>query len=96
MADATITIHTDEPIGTIFPRLYGHLAKHLGRCCYDGVWVGTEATIPHEDGFRLDVVTALRNLPVPLLRWPGGYYADHNHWRDGIGRPAEQPRRLGM
>ena len=92
----TMHIHTDAPIGTISPRLYGHFAEHLGRCCYDGLWVGTDARIPQTEGFRTDVLDALRALPVPMLRWPGGCYADHYHWRDGIGPPEERPRRLGM
>jgi alpha-N-arabinofuranosidase len=92
---ARVRILADEPIGTVSPRLYGHFAEHLGRCCYDGLWVGKEcAEIPHEDGFRKDVLDALRAMPVPLLRWPGGCYADHYHWRDGIG--PERPVRLGM
>ncbi len=97
MLEATLTVRPDAPIGTISPRLYGHFAEHLGRCCYDGLWVGTgEAEIEHVDGFRSDVLAALRELPVPMLRWPGGCYADHYHWRDGIGPPAERPVRLGM
>lgn len=97
MNDTTFTIRTDAPIGTISPRLYGHFAEHLGRCCYEGLWVGPgEQNIPHERGFRSDVLEALRALPVPLLRWPGGCYADHYHWRDGIGAAAQRPIRLGM
>ncbi|MEN9937349.1 MAG: hypothetical protein RLZZ387_3928 [Chloroflexota bacterium] len=97
MIDATLTIRTDAPIGTISPRLYGHFAEHLARCCYDGLWVGTSRTdIPQQSGFRSDVLAALKALPVPLLRWPGGCYADHYHWRDGIGPAAERPVRLGM
>ena len=97
MLDTVLTVRMDAPIGTISPRLYGHFAEHLGRCCYDGLWVGLgEREIPHQDGFRTDVVQALRALPVPMLRWPGGCYADHYHWRDGIGSPAERPIRLGM
>jgi len=92
---ATVRVLTDEPYGVISPRLYGHFAEHLGRCCYDGLWVGKDCTeIPHEDGFRTDVLEALRAMPVPMLRWPGGCYADHYHWRDGIG--AERPTRLGL
>ncbi|GAC1385139.1 MAG: alpha-L-arabinofuranosidase C-terminal domain-containing protein [Herpetosiphon sp.] len=91
----TLTIRPEAPIGTISPRLYGHFAEHLGRCCYEGLWVGTaEQQIPHEHGFRSDVLAALRALPVPMLRWPGGCYADHYHWRDGIG--PQRPVRLGM
>lgn len=91
---ATLHIRTDSPIGHISPRLYGHFAEHLGRCCYDGLWVGPDSEVPNTDGFRNDVLTALRELPVPLLRWPGGCYADHYHWRDGIG--PERMTRLGI
>ena len=93
---ARFTIRTDEVIGKISPRLYGHFAEHLGRCCYDGLWVGRASTIPNQDGFRRDVVEALRAMPTPLLRWPGGCYADHYHWRDGMGEPGARPIRLGM
>jgi alpha-N-arabinofuranosidase len=97
MTTTNVTIRTEAPIGTISPRLYGHFAEHLGRCCYNGVWVGNQpGDIPHQNGFRTDVLTALKALPVPLLRWPGGCYADHYHWRDGIGPAAERPIRLGM
>lgn len=96
MSNITFTIHPQETLGTISPRLYGHFAEHLGRCCYDGLWVGADSTIPNQSGFRTDVVDALRAMPVPLLRWPGGCYADHYHWRDGIGTPQERQVRLGM
>lgn len=97
MNETSLIVSADSPIGTISPRLYGHFAEHLGRCCYDGLWVGTDnSDIPHTNGFRTDVVNALRAMPVPLLRWPGGCYADHYHWRDGIGSPSQRPRRLGM
>src|SRR5688572_16082622 len=97
MADTVLTVLSDRPIGTISPRLYGHFAEHLGRCCYDGLWVGSQNTaIPHSGGFRTDVINALKAMPVPLLRWPGGCYADHYHWRDGIGSQEERALRLGM
>src|SRR5512142_3212377 len=93
MPDTTLTIRADAPIGTISPRLYGHFAEHLGRCCYDGLWAPNEQGVY---GFRENVVAALKALPVPLLRWPGGCYADHYHWQDGIGPLAERTRRMGM
>ncbi len=97
MSDTTITVRSEAAIGRISPRLYGHFAEHLGRCCYDGLWVGLDrADIAHDQGFRHDVLAALGALPVPLLRWPGGCYADHYHWRDGVGPTGERPRRLGM
>src|SRR4029079_173047 len=96
MADTTLTIRADAPIGTISPRLYGHFAEHLGRCCYDGLWVGQNSRLAHVDGFCSDVIQALRATRLLLHRWPGGCSADHYHWRDGIGPAAERPVRLGM
>ena len=91
---STIQILSDQPYGTISPRLYGHFAEHLGRCCYDGLFVGKHSSIPNVGGFRTDVIEALRAMPTPLLRWPGGCYADHYHWKDGIGK--DRPVRLGL
>ncbi len=93
----TISPVLSKPIGTVSPRLYGHFAEHLGRCCYDGLWVGPKnQDVPQTRGFRQDVVDALKAMPTPLLRWPGGCYADHYHWRDGIGAPEQRPVRLGL
>ncbi|BDI30403.1 alpha-N-arabinofuranosidase [Capsulimonas corticalis] len=97
MNNVTIAIQVDSPIGTISPRLYGHFAEHLGRCCYDGLWVGADCdAMPHENGVRADVLEALAAMPVPMLRWPGGCYADHYHWRDGVGPSESRPVRLGL
>ena len=93
MVDATVTVGS-EPIGVISPRLYGAFAEHLGRCCYNGLWVGQNSPIPNIDGWRKDIVDALRVLPTPFIRWPGGCYADHYHWRNGIGPNREAT--LGM
>lgn len=97
MSHTNLQIRADAPIGTISPRIYGHFAEHLGRCCYDGLWLGNQSSeITLLNGFRADVLAALKALPVPLLRWPGGCYADHYHWRDGIGPSERRPIRLGM
>lgn len=72
--------------------LYGHFAEHLGRCIYDGFWVGEDSPIPNERGIRLDIVGALRALDIPNLRWPGGCFADTYHWRDGIGPREDRPK----
>jgi alpha-L-arabinofuranosidase len=97
LIETALTVDTQQAIGTISPRLYGQFAEHLGRCCYDGLWIGADnRDIPHDGGLRLDVIEALRAMPVPFLRWPGGCYADHYHWRDGIGPADQRPRRLGM
>ena len=73
--------------------LYGHFSEHLGRCIYGGIWVGKDSPIPNTDGMRNDVLQALRDLQVPVLRWPGGCFADEYHWRDGVG-PYETRKRM--
>lgn len=80
----TVTV---EPASdqTISADIYGHFSEHLGRCIYDGIWVGPDSDIPNKDGYRLDVLEALRELHIPVLRWPGGCFADDYHWQDGIG-----------
>lgn len=65
--------------------IYGHFSEHLGRCIYDGIFVGKNSPIPNENGMRKDVVAAMRRIHLPVLRWPGGCFADEYHWRDGIG-----------
>jgi alpha-N-arabinofuranosidase len=92
MSRSTVVVNTGEPIGRISPLLYGHFAEHLGRCCYDGLWVGPDSRIPNVHGFRTDVVDALKRVGIPLLRWPGGCFADTYHWREGIGPRENRPR----
>jgi alpha-N-arabinofuranosidase len=89
-----LTIYADEDGPTISRHIYGHFAEHLGRCIYDGIWVGENSPIPNTRGIRDDVVEALRRINIPNLRWPGGCFADDYHWRDGIGPRADRPRRV--
>jgi alpha-N-arabinofuranosidase len=91
---ASLTLRADQPKATINRNIYGHFAEHLGRLIYDGLWVGDTSTIPNTRGLRNDVVAALRNLNIPVLRWPGGCFADEYHWRDGIGPRDQRPKRL--
>ncbi len=79
--------------GHIRPELQGHFSEHLGRCIYEGLYVGENSDIPNENGMRKDVVNALKELKVPVLRWPGGCFADEYHWKDGIG-PKETRKRM--
>ena len=72
--------------------IYGQFAEHLGACIYGGLWVGPESEIPNTDGYRNDVLDALKTLKVPVMRWPGGCFADEYHWRDGIGPREDRPR----
>ena len=89
-----ITIRADQPGATINRNIYGHFAEHLGRLIYDGIWVGEGSSIPNTRGIRNDVVAALKKLNIPVLRWPGGCFADEYHWRDGIGPRQQRPKRL--
>jgi alpha-L-arabinofuranosidase len=93
---ARITILADEPTGTIRPELFGHFIEHLGRCVDEGIWVGEESPIDNTGGFRTDVLDALRQLRIPVLRWPGGCYADDYHWEDGVGPRKDRPRRVNL
>jgi alpha-N-arabinofuranosidase len=100
MTRPRIIVHLDEPIGLIRPALHGQFAEHLGAGIDNGVdggiWVGETTTIPNIGGIRADVVEALRNLHVPVLRWPGGCFADDYHWRDGIGPKKLRPRTVNL
>ncbi len=80
-----LTIHTEQKLNVIEPEIYGHFSEHLGRCIYEGIYVGEESEIPNENGMRTDVVKALKEIQIPVLRWPGGCFADEYHWKDGIG-----------
>ncbi len=96
MPRTRISLLFDEPIGTIRPELHGQFAEHLGACIEDGLWVGESSPIPNLGGLRADVLEALQRLRVPVLRWPGGCYADDYHWEDGIGPRRERPRRMNL
>lgn len=78
---------------TISKYIYGQFAEHLGRCIYEGLYVGKDSTIPNVNGMRTDVVEALKQIHVPVLRWPGGCFADEYHWKDGIG-PKEHRKTI--
>ena len=81
---------TDQP--RIPAEIYGQFSEHLGRCIYEGIWVGKDSKIPNKDGYRTDVLKALKDLKIPVLRWPGGCFADEYHWMDGIGPQENRPK----
>ena len=93
---ARIVVSLRDPIGVIRPELYGHFAEHLGACIEDGIWVGENSPIPNFGGIRTDVLEALRLLHPPVLRWPGGCFADDYHWEDGVGPRQSRPRRVNL
>jgi hypothetical protein len=82
---STMIVTADAGGPTISRHIYGHFAEHLGRCIYEGIWVGEDSPIPNTRGIRNDVVAALKRIGIPNLRWPGGCFADTYHWKDGLG-----------
>ena len=90
-ANATATLRADTPGAVVHRNVYGHFAEHLGRGIYEGIWVGPASPIPNTRGIRNDVVAALKALNVPVIRWPGGCFADEYHWKDGIGPREKRP-----
>ena len=88
-----VSIDTTPDEQNMIPKeIYGQFAEHLGSCIYGGLWVGPDSDIPNTDGYRTDVLDALKELKVPVMRWPGGCFADEYHWRDGIGPRESRPR----
>jgi alpha-N-arabinofuranosidase len=93
-ADIKLVVNADQPGPVIHRNIYGQFAEHLGTGIYEGMWVGPESKIPNVRGWRKDVVNALKELKVPLVRWPGGCFADEYHWRDGIGPRNKRPTKI--
>ena len=89
----TLYINEKKKKGRIEPEIYGHFSEHLGRCIYEGLYVKEDSGIPNKNGMRTDVVEALKEMQIPVLRWPGGCFADEYHWKDGIG-PKETRKRM--
>lgn len=89
-----VVVFPHEPIGQISPYLHGHFAEHLGELIYPGISVDPDGAIPNTAGLRNDVIAALQPLRIPLVRWPGGCFADTYHWQDGIGPRDQRPRRV--
>jgi len=93
---STVTVRRQDSIDRIDEQLYGHFAEHLGRCIYGGLWVGEDDRVPTEDGIRMDTVALLEELDIPVLRWPGGCFADDYHWKDGVGPREERPTQRNL
>jgi len=96
-AQNQIVLNADKGKDTINKNIYGHFAEHLGHCIYGGFYVGDDnKKIPNKNGIRLDVVEALKKLKIPVLRWPGGCFADTYHWKDGVGPKDKRPSMLNV
>lgn len=91
---AKLMINTSKSEGRIAPEIYGHFSEHLGRCIYEGLYVGESSEIPNVNGMRSDVVEALKEMQIPVLRWPGGCFADEYHWKDGIGDKSSRKKMI--
>ncbi len=91
-----VTVHPAVEIGTVSPLLHGSFAEHLGSCVYGGLWVGPNSSIPNINGYRRQAVEYLKALGIPVLRWPGGCFADDYHWRDGVGPAQKRPRSVNI
>jgi len=95
-AGSHIEILVNEPIATIAPEIYGHFTEHLGSVIYDGIYVGETSKIPNEQGLRSALIEKMRAIKAPMVRWPGGCFADSYDWRDGIGPKDKRPRRTNF
>ena len=95
-ADASVEIFLDDPKAMISPNIYGHFTEHIGGVIYDGVWVGERSKIANVGGIRKDLVQKMNQIKVPMLRWPGGCFADSYDWRDGIGPREKRPKRTNF
>ncbi len=87
-------INPNQKISKINKDIYGHFSEHLGRCIYEGLYVGEDSEIPNVNGMRCDVVNALKEMGIPVLRWPGGCFADEYHWKDGIGPKGNRKKMI--
>ncbi len=85
MKTAYLKFDGDKTVSHINKEIYGHFSEHLGRCIYNGIFVGKDSPIPNTEGVRNDVIDALREIEIPVLRWPGGCFSDEYHWHDGVG-----------
>jgi alpha-N-arabinofuranosidase len=94
--NARIEILLNETLGIISPDIYGHFTEHLGGVIYDGIWVGEDSKVANVGSIRKSLVDALQKIKAPVIRWPGGCFADSYDWKDGVGPAAKRPRRTNF
>lgn len=99
MKKISMVINADDRLGHISPEIYGHFSEHLGRCIYNGIYVGENSPIPNTDGIRNDIIEALRNIKTPVFRWPGGLLCRRislaGRYRRKISAPKDREHELG-
>ncbi len=96
MKKISMLINPNDRKSHIRKEIYGHFIEHLGRCIYNGIYVGEDSDIPNTRGIRNDIIEAFRQIKVPVLRWPGGCFADTYNWKDGIGPKEQRPHILNV
>ncbi|MBQ4363988.1 MAG: alpha-N-arabinofuranosidase, partial [Oscillospiraceae bacterium] len=94
MKNFRMLVNADDKTGHINREIYGHFSEHLGRCIYNGIFVGEDSPIPNIHGIRKDIVEAFKNIKLPVLRWPGGCFSDEYHWKDGIGDKSKRKKMI--
>src|ERR1700691_4620882 len=94
--DSRIEILPQEVLGTISPNIYGHFTENLSGVVYDGIWVGRDSKVPNVGGIRKELIDEMRKIKPPVVRFPGGCFADSYDWRDGIGPVDKRPRRTNF
>src|SRR6476469_2821778 len=94
--DARIEVLLNETVGRIAPEIHGHFTEHLGGGIYDGIWVGEASKVPNDGGIRRALTEKLKAINAPVIRWPGGCFADSYDWRDGIGARGTRPTRTNF
>ena len=95
-ADSRIEVLLNEPLGTISSDIYGHFVEHLGGVVYDGIWVGENSKVPNINGIRKELIDDMKKIKAPVVRYPGGCFADSYDWQDGIGPTDKRPRRTNF
>jgi alpha-N-arabinofuranosidase len=96
LLDCKSFVDAGAALGKLDKRCYGQFIEHLGRCIYGGIWAGEDSKIPNVNGFRLDVLEAVKELKPAIVRWPGGNFSSGYHWLDGVGPRSKRPRRFDM
>ena len=94
-ATASIQLHSRRHRGEIDKKIFGNFIEHLGRCITGGIF-DEGSPLSDKEGFRKDVMAAVKDMNVPFLRWPGGNFSSNYNWRDGIGPRNQRPPRLEM
>ncbi|HZR58282.1 MAG TPA: alpha-L-arabinofuranosidase C-terminal domain-containing protein [Terriglobales bacterium] len=96
VSDSRIEVLLGEPLGTISPNIYGHFVENLSGVVYDGIWVGENSKVPNVNGMRRELIEEMKKIKAPVVRFPGGCFADSYDWRDGIGPADKRPRRTNF